>query len=271
MTMDTISYIFLLSCIAVITVFLYIMIIGKAKFKGFIRYISFISIIVLIISIFSLNSYYKKILRDESEKFEMLQSYVHSLKYDSAPLNEKHKKKLLDSLNSVNSQLNTILLNIKDPTKITGKNSNLVSNVKGMINKNKADILKIESYNDIIDNSIYGSKLKQYISSGNTSNFIFQPPLDTNEDYLDFLIKFQDEHLVDKIEVIYLEICKNNSDGSLTEIFAQFYKPKKGVNAFKIKNYFKGEKNVQMTIGYFLKGEIGYKKNPVYNKITYSL
>ena len=74
--------------------------------------------------------------------------------------------------------------------------------------------------------------------SGETSLFTFQPPLNTDGEYLDFIIKFHDNSIIDKIAVIYIEVYRQHNNGNITQIYSQYYKPQAGINAFRLKNYF---------------------------------
>lgn len=96
-------------------------------------------------------------------------------------------------------------------------------------------IYEIETYNEILDSGTYKNNRKGVVFSGETSCFTFQPPLKTDGEYIDFVIKFHDESLIDKIAVIYIEVYKVHKDGNLTHIYEQYYKPQKGVNAFRLK------------------------------------
>jgi hypothetical protein len=183
---------------------------------------------------------------------------------DSIFLSNKSRLQTLDSLKFLNDELTRILQNINKQEKITGRYSNIRENVKEKIAKTKQEIGEIETYNEIVE--IPGNLKKGYSSYGNTSNFTFFCPTDTTSDFIDLKLKFQDESLIRKITCIYISVAEIRADGKQYLLFHQAYKPKEGVNAFKIKNYFKSSNSV-LDIGYLLNSETG-KEYPNLEKVT---
>lgn len=119
-----------------------------------------------------------------------------------------------------------------------------------MKKKNNNEIYRIETYNEVVPNSIFDKYHKGLTFSGETSLFTFQPPLNIDGEYLDFIIKFHDDSIIDKIAVIYIAVYKRHNDGNMTQIYSQYYKPQTGINAFRLKNYF-SQKDIQATFGFF--------------------
>lgn len=235
------------------------------------RYIPLILVFASFLSILLLNLYYERLLTQEINKFQNIQNRILSHGYDSLSLTKQEKNLILDSLRSAEKELDEILLRIQKQEKIIGDKSNLIENVKKIMNETGNIIYGIETYNEILPNNMYNRNRKGFTKSNNTSAFIFQPPLNTSGEYLDFIIKFHDENLINKIAVIYLKVYKKHKeDNNITHIYEQYYKPQKGVNAFRIKNYLTQE-NTELLIGFFWKNEFGKNDYPNFECITYSL
>lgn len=251
------------SLLSVVVVFLY----GKRKIvkdspAKIFRYIPLLSVVALLFGVFYITYYYQNELSREKEKFFFLQKQNYY--NDSILLSSKTKNQALDSLRILNEELNNILGNINKQERITGNYSNIKEKVQAKISKTKEEIGAIESYNEIIDKPKYLEK--GYLTSGNTSNFVFFCPTDKISEYIDLKIKFQDKTLISKIACFYLTITEVKENGENWLTFSQAYKPKEGVNAFKIKNYLKG-KNITLEIGYILQSETN-KEYPTFEKIS---
>ena len=225
-------------------------------------------IVVFILSVMMLNRYYEAQLNMEIDRVAAIEMQLLLEKYDSLLFTKQEKKQYLDSLRKTENELDEILLRIQKQEKIVGSKTDLLDAVKKMLKKTNNMIYEIETYNEIIDNTVYKECRKGMTYSGETSLFIFQPPLVTEGDYLDFVIKFYDDSIIDKIEVIYIEVCKKQDDGNMTYIYGQYYKPQKGINAFRLKNYFI-YKEIKATIGFFWKSDFGKCDFPRYEKVTY--
>lgn len=226
------------------------------------RYMPILSVIGLLMGVFFISYYYENQILIEKQKFSVLQkaNYYN----DSILLTKKSKELTLDSLKTLNEELVLILANIKKQEKITGENSNIKEKIQAKIEKTNQEIGAIESYNEIIDKPTFIEK--GYITSGNTSNFIFYCPTDTLSEFIDLKLKFQDKTLIKKIAFIYLTVTEVKPNGENWLIFSQAYNPKDGVNAFKIRNYLI-QKNIILEIGYFLTSEIK-KPTPRFEKIS---
>jgi hypothetical protein len=238
----------------------YYLIVGKSgenkRTTDIKRYIPIISSSSIILSVFALNFYFVNQLKLEREKF----NEILSLKKvnESAFLSNDKRNQLIDSLKSLSTDLSLMLEKIKIEEKIVGENSEIKNDIKSKIKNTKNEIGEIESYNELLNNSIL-DKNKGYTVQGETSSFIFYCPTDTTSDYLDLKLNFPDKTLVNKIAYLKIEVSNVISETQYISLFRQVYKPQFGVNAFKIKNFFK-QKNIALEIGYVLKSE----ENKVY-------
>lgn len=269
--MNSIDFIVLSLGLSVVLCFLVLLAKGKkiTANKKY-RYLPLFIVALAIFSTLYLNHYSENQLNTLVYRFNELFSRRDIISYDSLSFTKERKNEIIDSLKRVSDEYREILQGLKKQEKIVGSKSNIIPNVQNAIKKTKREIYKIETYNEIINDSIYEKKMKGYTTTNaNTLEFRFQPPKDTSSEYLDFIIRFNNENILNKI-VIYIEVCKINDDKNMTYIFGQYYKPQKGVNAFRIKNYLK-ENKTQISIGYFLIREIGKKKFPTYERIVYSL
>lgn len=268
--MNGLDYIVLLLGISVIVCFLILLAKGKKMtMNKKIRYYPLLLVVATILSTLYLSHYSEKQFNKLVARFNLMTNKENSHNYDSLSFTKDRKDEIIDSLKRVNEEYFEILQSLKKQERIVGNKSNIIPNVEKAINKTKQEIYKIETYNEIINDSVYSNKMKGYTTKGDTPNFIFQPPTDITSEYLDFIIKFNNESLLSKI-VIFIDVNKNKDDKNLINLFRQYYKPQKGVNAFRIKNYLK-EYKTQISIGYFFISEIGIKEYPTYHRVVYSL
>lgn len=256
--------------IGTLTLLLFIILIirGKRAISNRFKYILLPLVIISFLSIIVLNCYYEIQFSSETNRVTIIERQILSEKYDSLSFTKQEKMRLLDSLKKAESELDEILSRIQKQEKIIGSKTDLVDNVKKIMQKTNHMIYEIETYNEIIDNSVYNKYRKGLTYSGETSLFTFQPPLSTDGEYLDFIIKFHDESIIDKIAVIYIEVYKKHDDGNMTYVYGQYYKPQKGINAFRLRNYFT-QKNIKASIGFFWKSDFGKSDFPRYEKVTY--
>lgn len=267
--MDTIDYIVIILGAIVLVLFFTLFITGRRIINNKIfKYSSFASVVVAIFSFWVINHMYEKKLNAEIEKFANIQKSRRN-DLDSLLFTNERKYKLLDSLKNVEKELDNILTRIQQQEKIVGNKPYLVASVKSAIANTNNEICKIETYNEILNNGDYDNRRKGHVIK-NTSNFTLISPssININDDYLDFVVKFQDERLVDKIDVLYIEVDQKRDDGNTYHIFGQYYKPQKGINAFRVKNYL-SLKGVVYNIGYFWKNEIGVKDYPTFERVIY--
>ncbi len=261
-----------LSLISFIGVFAY----GKGRVDKksnakVLRYVPILSVIALISSVFYITFYYQSQYLSDKEKFSLLQkaNYFN----DSVLLSSKAKNQSLDSLRILNEELYKLLASIKKQEKITGDNSNIKEKIKEKIIQTNQVIGEIGTYNELIDEPKYLSKGYSY--SHNNPKFTFFCPTDKTSDFIDLKLAFPDTTLVNKIDCIYIEVIEVREVESIDEkkvklenwlVFSQAYKPKEGINAFKIRNYLKN-KNTTLLIGYILKSEIN-NESPTIEKIS---
>ena len=265
--MKNIDLTYIIPTILSILSFIVVLFYGKNKVQKdshirILRYIPILSVFALIIGVFVISKYYQDQLNIERNKFNKLQTQVNY--NDSILLNNKSKKRTLDSLKILDKELNRILHSINKQEKITGENSDLKDKVKSRITATNEDIGTIESYNEIIDEPTFLKK--GYMSGEANSNILFICPTDNNSEYLDLKLRFKDEKIIDKIACIFIEVTEVKNNGENWREFAQAYKAKEGVNAFKIKNYLRN-KNMYLEIGYILKSETK-NEYPIFQKIT---
>lgn len=252
----------------VVVTFIALLIRGKREVSYTSR--CFISALVVItfVSVILMFHYYKRLLATEVNRVEELQLKLSEVP-DSLIFTQDEKQYLISDLNKVEGELTDILQRLQKLGRIVGVESGLVEGVENVKEIASNKIYEIEKYNEVVNSNLYNNVRKGMAYSGNTSAFTFHPPLSTNGDYLDFLITFHDEGIIDKIAVIYIEVYTINDDGNLIMIYDQYYKPQFGVNAFRLKNYF-CDNNVKANFGFFWKDDFGKSDYPRYEKVTYS-
>lgn len=251
--MNNINLIYIIPLLLTIIVAVYSIIKGKNSPKNSLtRNLILVIALSIIVSTLVLDKYYEKQLEIEKEKLTNLLST--SQLNDSLLQNAVLRQQKLDSLVKQTNELKEILENVKAQEKVLGQQDKIKSDINNKIKTNKTEIGVIQKYNEILDINSY-DKWKGHTSSGQSSNFIFECPTDFESDYLDLKLKFQDEKLIPKIQFIYISFTEKNNEKEYTSLFDQLYQPQKGVNGFKVKNYFKLKKKVNLEIGYILKTE----------------
>ncbi|HCW08854.1 MAG TPA: hypothetical protein DGG95_15975 [Cytophagales bacterium] len=234
--------------------FIVIFIYGKKnEVNKIIKYIPLTSVVTLFIGVFVISNYYQGRLNEDETKFLKLQSL--QFLYDSVSIDRKAKLETIDSLKNLNQELRTILATISKQEKVIGDRDNLKDRVKSKIVSTQQEIWLIESYNEIID--IPKSLEAGYSTTGTTSNFTFNCPTDSISDFIDLKLQFQDSTLVHKIACIYVDVFEVKAQENL-RLFDQAYKPQKGINAIRLRNFLK-KPNTRINIGYVLKSEIDKK------------
>lgn len=259
-------YIYIISVSFIIISFAYYIIRGKkedSNSKNIFRFLPIISVVTFILSIFLLTNYYKNQIKLEKEKILKFENQTEL--NDSILLTSVGLKKTIDSLQVFQSELYLMLDKLKRQEKFIGTETDLKNAIKIKIKETKFQIEDIGEYNEILDNSIIKGQ-KGYISSGNTSNFIYDCPTDISSDYFDLSLQFQDKKLVEKIAYIQIIIVEIKNDKETISLFWQIYSAKEGFNKFKVKNYFRNKKS-RLEIGYVLKSETK-KEYPSFEKIS---
>lgn len=178
-------------------------------------------------------------------------------------------KMLRDSLLGYKKELETInrklnkysnLIDVKDKQSVLNNTIHLLN----------TQIERIDSYNEVLSKSDFGFSRKGEILSGETSSLVLYPPNNFNSSYLDFALRFINDSMVNNIACIYVEILQKNHDGSLTQLWEEYYRPRKGYNKVRVMNYLK-KKNTEMRIGYFWKNDFGKNNYPKFEYIRFSL
>ena len=262
--MNNINLIYIIPLLLNFIIAIYSIVKGKNSAKNsWTRNLILVIVLSSILSTLVIDRYYEK-------ELEVIKLKLNSLLYtpelnDSLLNNSILRQQKLDSLEKENKELLEILGNIKNKENIVGQQNKLKSEINDKIKRNKIEIGVIEKYNEILDINTT-KKWKGHMTSGITSNFVFECPSDFESEYLDLKLKFQDEKLIAKIKYIYISFTEKNSEREFTSLFDQIYQPQQGVNGFKVKNYFKSKKKIHLEIGYILKTE-SLKDYPSFERI----
>ncbi|SHF69516.1 hypothetical protein SAMN05444483_10279 [Salegentibacter echinorum] len=266
--MNDIDYLLIVSISLIVLTFITILAYGKKTVKVksdkklFFKIVPLVAVVSTVVSVFLMDYYYQNNLESEIKKYR---SYL-TADLDSIPSSDFERKKALDSLTSLNSRLNQLLKKIERQEKIIGEKEGIKTEVRNSIKSTSLSIDKIETYNEISEEFENLENIKGHTSSGNTSNFEFHCPTDSVSDYVDLVLKINDNKLVDKIAYIYITVTEKRNDSLFFREFDQAYLPQKGLNAFRIKNYLK-KPNRTLKIGYFLKNQMN-KEYPRYEKVS---
>lgn len=183
--------------------------------------------------------------------------------------NETNVNKLKDSLLSYKSELEKLKQKLEGYSKIINV-SEKQKTLNRKIQSLDVQIEHIESYNEVLPRTEIIRKRKGETFSGETSSLILYPPTDFNTQFLDFSLLFVNENMIKNVACIYVEIFKKNQDGSWTQLWDEYYSPRKGYNKMRIRNYLK-QKNSEMRIGFFWKSELGKKEYPRFEYVRFSL
>lgn len=268
--MNIYDYISIISVLSIVLSFFILLVRGKRIVSNRTKYILIVLVCVFVLSITLLYHYYYKAFLSEIKKVNDIEAQMQYRDNDSLLFTLNEKQRIIDSLRLREKKLNEILNKIQKQEKVIGNKADVIENIEQLKKKNNNEIYRIETYNEVVPNSIFDKYHKGLTFSGETSLFTFQPPLNIDGEYLDFIIKFHDDSIIDKIAVIYIAVYKRHNDGNMTQIYSQYYKPQTGINAFRLKNYF-SQKDIQATFGFFWKNDFGKNDFPRYEKITYSL
>ena len=183
------------------------------------------------------------------------------------------KDQIVDSLRQKIIELENNLTQLKKRESLSKSVSvePVVEQTRNTLIKVENEISKIESYNEVVDSLSFPKNLsKVFKFSGNTQHFVFYPPKNIQDNYIDFSLKFANDNIISKIAVIYIEIDKVTQDSVHHHISSAFYKPQVGMNNFVLQNFLK-EKGTKMMVGFFWKSEFGIVDTPQYEKITFSI
>lgn len=262
--------------IGIVLLFCVLLIKGRAGLNNFIlRKLSVAFIALALLSLLFFTFYNEYLLNREIDNLKRVNDSltINNNTIDSLLTEVGGKDVLIDSLARKNSVIEKILSSIKSYQKIsgTGKDRKIIEKAEVNLGHSEQEILKVESYNEIIKKSeVEGALSKGFVFSGETNYFIFFPPKETIGSYIDFSLKFLDDKVLSSIAIIYIEIVRVDDNGQYIQLFSSFYKPQTGLNNFKVNNYLK-QKGTRMMVGFFWKKEFGIKDSPRYEKKTYIL
>lgn len=250
---------FFITIITVIVVF-YV----KTEKRYFFRRVLISCICISLVLVFSLYFYLKETVNKD----------VKILQSDHVELNENLQnqdeiKKLKDSLRSYKIELEKINTKLKSYSKLIDV-SEEQAKVKSKIKDIDTQFEMIDSYNEVLPNSVYEAKRKGERYSGETSSLILYPPTEMHASYLDFSLRFINDNMIKNIACICVQILKKNSDGSLVQLFEGYYKSRTGNNKIRIKNYLL-QKNTELRVGYFWKNDFGVNDYPKYEYLKFSI
>lgn len=236
------------------------------------RFIALSAIFSSVVIVFLVFNHYEKELRTEELKWQNFRGSVKttSKETDSLLTVRQGKEQVIDSLRSKIREMEKIVGQIKKNENITGKKSDIAQQVQEDIKITEKQINRVDNYNEILNSNDYWKYIaKGYSYTGNTTAFTFYPPYQTEGEYLDISIRFNNEKTVEKAAVIYLEVIRKEEDGKNLMIHYSFYRPQHGINRFKLQNYLR-QKNTSITVGFFWKSELGKADMPTYEKYTYT-
>lgn len=263
--MNNINYIYIIPLVIIITIFFFTFLKGKNTTQNAnSKYLILISVLSILLSTIVISKYYENQFKEEAQKFNEI---LNLKKGNDSLINDiQSRTQQLQLLKSQNKELDEILKKINEQEKIIGKKPNIKNSIADKIKTNKIEIGEIEKYNNLLNEKILENR-NGYKASGNTSSFMFDCPTDYNSENLELKLKFNDEKIISEIEYIYISFSEKIKDNNYNMLFEQVYEPQIGVNGFKVKNYFKTDKKVNLEVGYVLKSE-SKKKYPNMERIT---
>lgn len=276
--MNNINYIYLVPLIATFIIAIETFIRAKTitKDKKY-QYFTISIITTIIIGSLLINLYYDKEFEKQSKILKDLLNTNHSVdlnnNLDSLDLEKlqsirKKSNLLIDSIKSQNIELEKLKNKIEELENVIGKKQETKNDITRKININNTEIGQINNYNEKLDNKIIYNKKKGYTTFGQSTEFIFECPNDYESDDLELKLRFINENLVERIEYITISFSEKISDKNYVGLSEEMFKPQKDINAFKVKNYFKDnkDKKINLEIGYTLKTEAN-KEYPTRERI----
>ena len=207
-------------------------------------------------------------LKREVEKVTSSSKAIES--GDSLLMTNEGRKEIEDSLIMLKKQLYDLQQQIRKKSVLLGNTDKIHNEVQENIKVTDADIEKVKSYNEIFPPSFYDRKYKGVRYSQETTSIVLYPPKDLTTDFLDFSFIFLNDKIISSIATIYVEIYVQHPNGNKRCLFNEYYKPKRGINKFRIKNLLH-QKNVEMSVGYFWKSEFGKQDYLSYEHVTFRL
>lgn len=207
-------------------------------------------------------------LSKEVKKLKELQSSISSRSLDNISLSQEERNQILDSLNIESGQLDAILNAVRRQDAVVGGSTKTIDEIYNAKTENQRQQDEIIKFNTIINSKKLADKRKGYRLHSNSSLFTFIPPQDLSDDYVDLGLYFQDETIIPKIALIYIEILKTNEDGNLVHVEDIHYEPQTGLNKFRLRNYFK-DPNIYALVGFYWKDEFDNLEFPTFESIKF--
>lgn len=276
--MNNINYIYIIPLVATLLVAFYTFITANnTTHNKKSKYLILASVISILMGVLFVNFYYDKLFEKQHKTLKELintnydieiKKDLDSLDLDKLESIKLNSRTLIDSLKLQNAELEKIKREIEELEKVIGKKEKEKNDIDSKINTNNIEIGEIKNFNEKLNKEIL-YKRKGYTSSGQTSDFIFDCPKDYDSDILELKLKFVDESIIDKIEYITISFSEKVGDKNYISISNEVFKPQNDVNAFKIKNHFKNnkEKKIDLEVGYTLKSEAN-KDYPRFERIV---
>lgn len=175
---------------------------------------------------------------------------------------------LLDSLKVESKELEAILNAVRRQEAIVGSGTKTIEDIYDAKLETQKQHSEIANFNSIISPKNVQTRRKGFHLNQPSSLFTFLPPQDVNGDYIDLKMYFHDESIISKIGAIYIEVIQTNSDSTLKFVDGIYYEPQKGINKFRLKNYFKSS-NTYALIGFFWADDLKKSEYPTFESIRY--
>lgn len=265
------SNLYLIPFIFTILMLLFVLLSSKEnriKYKGiFYSIIAFNFLFAIGINLFY-DNYFKEI-KMEVEKFtnnqndilDSIESEIYKpITHTSIEDLEKIKKKnsdLIELLNSENKRLQKYKSELENIENIIGKKNDTKNDIIRQMDLNTQDVKAISHFNKRIDNQILKNN-KGHMVSGQSSKFYFSCPKDFNIDSLGLTLKFVNDQIIDSIAYISINFSEVVGEKNWNGLHTELYEPKRGINSFRIKNYFKGAegRKINLEVGFVMKSEL---------------
>ena len=216
------------------------------------RYIPLFIVLIMLIGTVSITIYFNYNIDTDKAKYDKLISEFN-IGYDT--LTNSNKDSLAIKIREIEAQLSELNFEIKKREKIIGEQKRRIDfDLKKLYQALK----NIETYNEVLENDSF-SKFQMGYNFRESNDLAVYCPNDTSE-YLDFALWINNKNLFQRIAYIQLDFQKTKSKGAFYELDFERYKPKMGLNAFRVKNHLRS-KGTRLVIGYVFKSDI-YKEYP---------
>ncbi|MBU8884089.1 hypothetical protein KSK37_13425 [Kaistella sp. DKR-2] len=278
--MNNIYYIYLISAFSTLAIAIYTFITARNITKNHkYKYLVVILVGVFVFTAVILNLYYDEIFQKKNKSIAELitknnktlidtNKEIDNLNLQELEILRQETEMRIDSLKKENELLLQYKKDIEKIEKIVGTKPETKSEIKRKLNNNTEELDNIIGYNKRLDKSIL-EKRKGITYSGNTNMFTFDCPKDYNSDILELSLKFIDENIVNDIAYMTISFSEQKDPTHYLYISEEIFEPQKGTNFFRVKNFFKNNRNkkIEMSVGYTLKTE-SKKEYPRVEKIV---